>query len=137
DRGRAMTFKDTGTPRTDPELIRAIIRANHHGATIVSLAARHGISTGTISHWIARSRNSGWVWPTPDDIVAWKIKNPARVKNRQYRNRSSLGLHRPVDRTGTQRRLQALYAIGHDWQSLAGRLGVTKQAVRDLANRRG
>jgi len=133
----------TGPPAINPALIRQVLEhsdSHKHEAT----AVRFGVSLASVTRWRtrrAREAAHGRLWPSDADLEYWRSRQAVRRRDRAKLQRWQLRRAQAggplfVDATGTSRRLQALTALGYRYIDVAAELGVAKQRVEALANRR-
>lgn len=119
---------------TDPALIRAVLdRGEQVG--LPQAAREHGCDASQTYEWRKWRRRLG-DWPNDQDIAEWQAWERSKAERRkvvrQSRKRRILLGELTVDPTGTQRRLQALFALGWGGEDIGARLGLNRTRVNSL-----
>ncbi|HEY2086282.1 MAG TPA: helix-turn-helix domain-containing protein [Mycobacterium sp.] len=133
-----MTPCDT---RTDPAIIRVVLEHAEH-TSMAQTAEAFGVSRKAVAAWRRKRREFGPQWPSDEDIATWRqlateraeIRKRAREHAVRYRARRRAGYRVHIDPTGTMRRLQGLFALGHTAHDLAPALNVSPSRVNQIAS---
>lgn len=124
--------------RHDPRFIIEAL-AQMEATTQAGTARELGLSPYTLAKWRDHRARLG-DWPNTQDIADWDANEKAQAKSRaqseRWRRKQIATGGKPVtiDATGTVRRLQALYALGHTWESIGRHLGLRKCTVSGMGN---
>lgn len=124
---------------TNPAIIRAALE--HADRTSLTQAAKTlGISRKAVTQWRDRRAVIGMSWPTDSDIVEWRERQ-AQTEEKRRRMRDRMTSYRArrralgymhIDRTGTMRRVQGLFALGYTSRDLAPYLDVSHSRVSQI-----
>lgn len=124
---------------TNPAIIRAALE--HADRTSLTQAANKlGISRKAVTQWRDRRAVLGGSWPTDVDIAEWRERQEESAEKRRwmrdrmadYRERRAALGHMHIDRTGTMRRVQGLFALGYTSRDLAPHLDVSPSRVSQI-----